>query len=211
MKKIDFSLEALEPFFQAIEKLTPLHRYIIFGATLLLLGGGFYFLAFQGQWDEINRLTKEQKTLEKKLAAAKKKAAQLEKVRAQRKKAQKNFNIAKKALPNTKEIPSLLTAISKSGQDSGLQFLSFKPRAEKRKDFYAEIPVAIKVTGRYHDVVTFFDKVATLPRVVNIRNISMGGRKKGDRLTTNCTAVTYKFVKAKPKKKKKSRRRRRRR
>jgi type IV pilus assembly protein PilO len=116
--------------------------------------------------------------------------------------AESRFKLVMKSLPEKEEIPSLLSNISLSGQDAGLEFVLFQPKKEVKKDFYAEIPVSIKVTGNYHNVAVFFDKVARLPRVVNIRNITMSPAKGKERLSTGCTAVTYKFI-DKPKKKKK--------
>jgi len=102
--------------------------------------------------------------------------------------------LAKAVLPETKEIPSLLSSISQSGQDAGLEFVLFEPKAEVKKDFYAEIPVSIKVTGSYHNIATFFDNVSRLYRIVNIQNIEMKSGKNDTSLDTSCTAVTYKFV-----------------
>ena len=87
-----------------------------------------------------------------------------------------------------------------SGQDVGLEFLEFTPKSEVRKEFYAEIPVSIKVNGGFHDLAIFFDKVARLSRIVNIKNIDMGPGKDSQELNTSCTAVTYKFVEPAPKK-----------
>jgi type IV pilus assembly protein PilO len=112
--------------------------------------------------------------------------------------AEEQFEIAKMALPEKEEIPSLLASISQSGKDSGLEFLLFQPKPEVKKDFFAEIPVAISVSGGYHNVAMFFDKVANLSRIVNINNIALKPQKNGEELVTNCTAVTYKFVEAVP-------------
>ncbi len=112
--------------------------------------------------------------------------------RSKMKAAEAEFQLALKALPEKKEIPSLLTNISRSGQSSGLEFLLFQPQKNVQKEFYDEIPVAIQVDGNYHNVATFFAKVAQLSRIVNIRNIHIGwGALK---LRTKCTAVTYRFV-----------------
>ncbi len=99
-----------------------------------------------------------------------------------------------KALPDKKEIPSLLTNITESGKDAGLEFLLFQPKPEINKDFYAEIPVSIKVAGNYHNVGLFFDKVSRLSRIVNIKDIVMATTREGKGLNTSCTAVTYRFV-----------------
>jgi type IV pilus assembly protein PilO len=110
-----------------------------------------------------------------------------------------------RALPEKEEIPSLLAGISEAGKDAGLEFLLFQPKGESPKEFYAEIPVDINVSGSYHQVAVFFDKVANLPRIVNIRNIKMSPKnQKGsgtNDLTTVCQAVTYKFIESAPKKK----------
>ena len=110
--------------------------------------------------------------------------------------AEEQFKIVMRALPENEEIPTLLTGISKAGTDSGLNFILFQPKPDETKDFYAEIPVAMTVTGDYHGVATFFESVAGLNRIVNIRNIDMKPDKESTNLTTTCTAVTYKFIEA---------------
>ena len=134
------------------------------------------------------------------MAVAKQNAADLEKFQKKMMEAELEFKTAMKALPEREEIPSLLTSISRSGQDVGLEFLLFEPKSEVRKEFYAEIPVAMNVKGGYHDLALFFDKVARLSRIVNIRNISMSRAGETLNLNTSCTAVTYKFVEPEPKK-----------
>ena len=112
--------------------------------------------------------------------------------------AEAQFKTAMRRLPDKQEIPSLLAGISKSGKEVGLEFLLFEPKPEKRKEFYAEIPVAMSIRGDYHNTAIFFDQVARLSRIVNIQNIQMGRGKSKDKtsriLTTKCTAVTYKFI-----------------
>ena len=124
------------------------------------------------------------------------------------KEAEAQFKLAMRKLPEKEEIPSLLTSISDSGQQVGLEFLLFEPKAEKPKEFYAEIPVAMSIRADYHNLAIFFDQVARLSRIVNIRDIKIGRAKgKGKdtpELSTKCTAVTYKFVESSPKKKSKS-------
>ena len=90
-----------------------------------------------------------------------------------------------------------LANITASGQESGLEFYLFEPRAEARKDFYAEIPVSIRVEGNYKDTAMFFYRVAGLSRIVNLKNISMEPKKELDKISTTCSAVTYMFVEGK--------------
>lgn len=199
MKTIEGSKEA-GSFFAKIESLSKVQRILIFAGVFVLIIVGFVFLLFKPKLADITKLKKELKGLEKKLVVAKKNAADLEKFKAMMEEAEVQFKAAMKALPEKEEIPSLLTSISRSGQDVGLEFLLFEPKTEVRKEFYAEIPVAMHVIGGYHDLAIFFDKVARLSRIVNIKNISMGPGKDTQNLNTTCTAVTYKFIEPAPKK-----------
>ena len=110
--------------------------------------------------------------------------------------AETKFKIAKQALPDKKEIPTLIDGISQAAQDAGLDILVFTPKPEVRKEFYAEVPISIKVSGDYHNVAVFFDMIAGLPRIVNVSDIAMAPPKGKDdeELTTSCTAVVYRFV-----------------
>ena len=119
---------------------------------------------------------------------------QAEKFRARKAEVTAQFKAALRLLPNKKEIPSLLRNITQLGTDSRLEFRLFSPQGEKSKGFYMEIPVSIEVSGNYHDVAVFFDRVGGMDRIVNILNVSMkpvGARST--QLTTTCTAVTYRF------------------
>jgi type IV pilus assembly protein PilO len=100
-------------------------------------------------------------------------------------------------LPNSQEIPSLLTSITTVGKNAGLDFLVFKPRAEVPKDFYAEVPVDITVSGSYFSVANFFAAVANLPRIVNISSVAFSDIKQvNNRMMTKvtCLATTFRFL-----------------
>ena len=199
----------VESFFAKIEKLSKVQRILIFSVVFIAIIVIFVFLLYKPKLAEISKLDKQLKALEKKLVVAKKNAADLEMFQKKMREAEVQFKEAMKALPEREEIPSLLTSISRSGQDVGLEFLLFQPKSEVRKEFYAEIPVAMNVKGGYHDLALFFDKVARLSRIVNIRNISMSRAGKTLDLNTSCTAVTYKFVEPDPGKSAKKRRKKR--
>ena len=100
-------------------------------------------------------------------------------------------------LPNSKEIPSLLTSITTLGKNAGLDFLIFKPKGEAAKDFYAEVPVDITVSGSYFSVANFFAAVGNLPRIVNITNVAFSDIKNvNNRMMTKvtCLATTFRFL-----------------
>ena len=204
------------PLLEKLEKLNKVQRILISTAIFGLLIGGFIYLSYWPKYEDINRLSSELEKLEEKLETAMKNAADLDKFKAKMSEAESQFQMAMKKLPEKEEIPSLLASISNSGQQVGLEFQLFEPRAEKKKEFYAEIPVVINVKGDYHNTALFFDQVARLPRIVTIENIQMSPIKgKSRELSTKCMAVTYKFLEqseqnkdsAKKNKKKKPRRR----
>jgi type IV pilus assembly protein PilO len=110
-----------------------------------------------------------------------------------------NEELAKaiKELPNEREIPELLRRVSSIGKKIGLEFLLFQPMPEVRREFYADVPVKLKVEGSFHEVATFFDRIGKLNRIVNIRDIEMQDpleRSGKIILTTDGTAVTYRFL-----------------
>ncbi len=109
----------------------------------------------------------------------------------------KELELALTELPNSKEIPSLLTSITTSGKASGLDFLVFKPKPEVVKEFYAEVPVDITVYGSFHSVANFFSTVGNLPRIVNITNVNFTDVKLvNNRIMTKvtCLATTFRFL-----------------
>ena len=101
-------------------------------------------------------------------------------------------------LPDTKEIPELLSTVSSLGRESGLEIIQFKQRPEQYQDFYAEVPVDILVRGAYHQVEAFFDKVSRMARIVNVTNVVIKSPAKPDTdsviLDTSCAAVTFRFL-----------------
>lgn len=207
MKKLGISLKFMDPFFEKIGKLSTSQRILTCCGVFFVLIGAFTWFFYLPKFSKIDQLKIEKQRLEQELVSVKRKAKLLKKYQKEFKASEAKFKLVMKALPDKKEIPSLLTNISRSGQDAGLEFLLFQPQAEIDKDFYTEIPVLIHVTGNYHNVAVFFDKLSRLNRIVNIKDIKMKTPGTGEKLDTSCTAVTYKFLErsSKPSKGKKKR------
>lgn len=189
--------KSVEPILEKFEKMSKVQRILISTLIFGLIVGGFIYFVYWPKYDRISSLGNQLDKLEEKLATAKKNAAELEKFQAKMRETEAQFKMAMKKLPEKEEIPNLLSSISNSGQQVGLEFLLFEPRSEKKKEFYAEIPVVMSIVGDYHNTALFFDLVARLPRIVNIENIQITPTKdkKGGRdLSTKCMAVTYKFI-----------------
>ncbi len=126
-------------------------------------------------------------------------ADDLENYKEQVEKLQIRFTEALQQLPDSKEIDSLLSNVNKQGEESGLEFLLFKPLSEVPREFYAEVPVKILLKGTYLDVAMFFYKVSKLKRIINITNIIMVEPREVNGkiiLNTSCVATTFKFLKS---------------
>ena len=107
------------------------------------------------------------------------------------------FKEATAQLPNRKEIPNLLTSISNRAREVGLEVLLFRPRPESPQEFYAEVPVDVVVRGKFHDVVSFFDEVGRLDRLVNLNNIEMKNPKPAGEqmnLDTSTLMTAFRFL-----------------
>jgi type IV pilus assembly protein PilO len=194
--------EKLDALFEKIGTLTKIQRLLICLGTLGLIGAGFYFFLLGPKFDTLAAAREDLKTQKNLLSTYKIKAAALEKMEARMAQAQAKFNIAMTALPDKRELPSLLDEISKAGSDAGLEVQLFAPQSMVKKNFYTEIPFSMTVVGRYHQVAEFFYRVAGLNRVVNISAINVNrvsGKESADRnkIQMKCTAVTYMFVEPK--------------
>ena len=112
---------------------------------------------------------------------------------------QSSFDDALKMLPNAREIPNLITSISTHAQESGLEINLFQPKPEVAMDFYAQIPVEMKVTGKYNQIGIFFDKLSKLPRIINIENLTLARKSQQSKnnsitLDASFNATTFKFI-----------------
>jgi type IV pilus assembly protein PilO len=180
--------------FEKAEKIKMPIRIAILLGTLVLLAGLFVYFVYLPKTEEIAKTREEIAKLQQKLNQAVVRARALVKFEAEFAEVDAQFQEALKLLPNTKEIPSLLKSITQLGTDSQLEFLLFSPQKERAQDFFMEIPVSIEVSGTYHNVAVFFDRVGQMERIVNILNVSMTPQKeRSTTLTTRCDAVTYRF------------------
>ena len=197
-----------------LSKLSRAHKIIISVAILGTLWGCFVWFFYMPQTEKISKLNQDLKSAEDKLARLKNVEQNLRTFKKQFKETELKFKEALKLLPDKEEIPTLLSSISNLGAESGLEFILFQQQKEVPRNFYAEIPLKLEVTGPYHNVATFFDQVSRLSRIVNIGEVTMtemtAAQTQADVvvLKTGCTATTYKFIEVKeePQKGKKKRR-----
>lgn len=182
------------------EKYIPLDQKIKIGiavGVVIALIAGFYFLLFAPNLETIKQLEGKRASLQKDVDKAEKAAKNLEQHKAELAEAEKRFEQISIVLPKSREIPALLTAISDHGTSAGLDFNSFAPGNEAPKDFYAEIPIGIELTGPYHNVGYFLDQVSKLERIVTVKDIKMSSPKQVEGemlLKSSCNLLTYRFT-----------------
>lgn len=186
-----------------IEELPAKKRAIIVGVVLLLMIGAYYQLVYtkksvkitvqQSNLATLNSELQDLRAIQKKLGEFKSMIKDLE---AQLKEAQRQ-------LPKQREIPTLLNDISKFGKESGLEFITFRPQKEKKKGFYAEVPVSLVFNGPFHNIANFIDKIVHYPRIIKITSLSLGSPKQVEghvMLKASCTATTYRYIEESEKK-----------
>lgn len=158
---------------------------------LLILGAGYWFI-IQDQLDQYAQETAKEEQLKETYTTKKLLALNLDAYKQQMEDMQRTFGSLLRQLPNTTEVPDLLVDITQAGLGRGLEFVLFRPEKEQPRDFYAELPISLQVTGSYHELASFVSDVAALPRIVTFGDINIGGQ--GARLTMSATAKTYRYI-----------------
>lgn len=158
----------------------------------IVIGG--YFLDWQDQWETLDQVKAEEIKLKETYMVKKKDAVNLDILRQQLKDIELSLGALLKQLPHKSEMDALLIDINHAGLGRGLQFDLFKPAAnETISEFYAELPITVRVTGNYHDIGAFASDISQLPRIVTLNNISIAPDKNGE-LIMNATAKTFRYL-----------------
>lgn len=194
----------MDPQVEKILKLPTKQKVLLLILVLFLEGAALFYTLYQPRLNEYQEHKARLEELQGQIEESRRIANNLPRFKAEYEQLKKDLDAALTELPNQKEIPSLLTSISALGRGAGLEFLLFRPKPEVPRDFYAEVPVDIAVSGTFFNVADFFVAVGKLPRIVNINNVSVGDIKAtGDRTTlkVNCLATTFRFLDPKETKK----------
>ena len=170
----------------------PIKAALIAVICIVVLALG-YFLDTQKQLDTLERSRTEETKLKKDFESKQAKAANLDAYKRQMEEMKQSFGAMLRQLPSKTEVEDLLVDISQTGLASGIEFQLFKPEAERQIDFYAELPIKMKMTGTYHEFGRFVSGIAALPRIVTLHNISIGSDKGGS-LSMDLEAKTYRYL-----------------
>jgi len=175
----------------------PIQAFFIMVFLLIASAGGFWFFVWQNQMPRLEKAEAEERELRSTFEAKQKKAANFSAYKAQLAEIERSFGTMLRQLPGKTEIPNLLVDISQTGLGAGLEEELFQPMDEVRKDFYAEKPIKIRLSGSYHEFGQFVSEIAALPRIVTLHDIEITPKGKDstfDELVLNVTAKTYRYL-----------------
>lgn len=158
--------------------------------TILALG---WWLGWRGQQEELETRRRQEGKLKEEWITKKRQAINLDEYRKQLAEINRSFGAQLKQLPNASEMESLLVDINQAGLGRGLQFELFKPGVEVARDFYAELPITIRIAGGYHDMGAFAGDIAKLPRIVTLNDIDVTPVKEGG-LSMSAVAKTFRYL-----------------
>ncbi len=168
--------------------------------VVAVVAGAWYF-HWEGQMQTIERARAQEQTLRQEFDTKQRRAANLEAYEAQLEEMRRTFGDMLRQLPSRAEVAELLVDISQTGLASGLEFELFRPQDAVTQEFYAELPVAIRVRGDYHQFAKFISGAANLPRIVTLHDITVGGAggaqeaaNEPGQLTMTLTAKTYWYL-----------------
>jgi type IV pilus assembly protein PilO len=174
----------------------PVRAGTVFLCFVLLAAALFYFLVWSEQKPVLDRVAAEEQELRNTFKFKHSKAVNLEVYQQQLADIERSFGALLRQLPGKTEVPNLLVDISQVGVGAGLEEKLFQPSAEVKKDFYAELPIKIRLTGSYHQMGEFVSGIAALPRIVTLHELSIKPENKDmyDNLSFELTAKTFRYL-----------------
>jgi len=169
---------------------------VILIVFVVVLGAGVWFTIVKDKYPQLQRAQEDEQTLRVTFENKQRKAANYDAYKAQLQQIEQSFGTMLRQLPGETEIPSLIVDISQTGLASGLQEKLFEPQPEIPRDFYAEKPIKIRLSGGYHEIANFVSGIAALPRIVTLHNINITPEDQDnyDTLSLEVTAQTYRYL-----------------
>lgn len=190
-KTLAADFKSLDPKDPGLWPLLP-KAVILAGMLLLVIALGAW-LGWRPQLEELETKQQQEQNLRQEWRTKKAQAINLDEYQKQLAEINRSFGALLKQLPNASEMESLLVDINQAGLGRGLQFDLFKPGAESLKEFYAELPITIKVGGSYHDLGAFTGDIAKLPRIVTLNDIDIVLGKDGG-MAMSAVAKTFRYL-----------------
>ena len=166
---------------------------LLIGVFIVILVAGWWFL-WDAQLADLHTREQEEETLKQQYIEKKRQAVNLDLYTQQLAEIDRSFGALLKQLPNKSEIEALLIEVNQAGLGRGLQFELFRPGQEILQDFYAELPISVKINGAYHDFGAFAADIARLPRIVTLNNIAITPASAAGGLSLDATTKTFRYL-----------------
>jgi type IV pilus assembly protein PilO len=192
LRRFGEQFQGLNPNDPSIWPVVPRYALCVAVAALVLVALWFVWLTNSN--DELEGERAKEVTLKADYVKKVAQAANLDLLKKQREQVQQYVTLLEKQLPSKAEMDALLSDINQAGLGRSLQFELFRPGQVSVKDYYAELPIAVRVTGRYHDMGAFAADVAGLSRIVTLNNMTVTPQKDKDVLTMDATARTFRYL-----------------
>jgi len=194
---VDLGLDKFQGQLDKFAKLPRSYRLAMVPLVAVLVLGGYGWFFYRPARAEVAAAQAQERDLERKVSEVRAVVSNLSAFETEIAEMEVKLKQALRQLPDSKELPGLLTDVTSLGKDAGLEFKAFRPKDEIGRDFYAEVPIEIEFSGDYHDIARFFDKVSKLPRIVNVSELKMEiADQKADstRLKVEGQATTFRFI-----------------
>lgn len=196
---MDLRLERFQGQAEKLTKLPRAQRLALLAGVALLIVGLYAYLLFLPARQRLQTVEAEELRLQRELSQVRAVVTNLDAFEREIADLERQFAAALRRLPDSKELPVLLTDISSIAKNAGLELKTFNPGSEERQDFYAEVPIQVEFSGRFHDIASFFDRIAKLPRIVNVQTLEVKTVQESTvdtRLRVRGEAVTFRFLEA---------------
>ena len=177
-------------FMERLAAIQPLYRWLAIPGCVVFCALLYWYFLYQPYAEELSTLQEKMEAGRQTITKYKQIAAKLDRLQTQVSELEAHLQALLRELPETKEIPDLIRQISDLGVRTGLQISLIKPQPEQRKEFYAEIPIQMRVQGQYHAVGRFFDDLAHLERIISVDSVHIEATNQ----ETQCLATTFRFL-----------------
>jgi len=194
---MDLGLDKLQVHLDRFAKLPRSARMAMVPLAGVLVLGVYAWLAYLPARAELRAAEARERDLERNVSEVRAIVSNLGAFEAEIADLEQQLKQALRQLPDSTELPGLLTDVTSLGKDAGLEFKAFRPKDEINRDFYAEVPIEIEFSGNFHDIARFFDKVSKLPRIVNVSELKMEiADQKADStlIKVKGEATTFRFI-----------------
>jgi len=175
-------------------KLSPGAQIAVISILLVAMVLSVQMMLFSKMEKQIKSKEAELEALNREIHRGKVTAAKLQEFKRETERLEARFKTMLRILPEQKETEDLLRKVQSLAVDSNLQVIRFDPQPLVTREFYAEYPIVMQLSGSYYNLLSFFEKISKLPRIINIGNLEIRATPQGGTVNTNCVAVTFVFI-----------------